>query len=608
LSGVQADLAVAQAIHESAWGAKPSGKNNFHGIKGKGTEVATHEVEGGVSVARKSSFRNFASMTDSFRAWANVVGRKWSKALSAPTLVDALKALRPGKPGGYATDPNYVSKVAAIGNRVANVGPGPWGAAELAPGYAANLAQQYSAAGNRRAYEQGFRPAPTATPISAFSPQQGPPISAMQRPQQGPPMSAMQSPTISNMLSGMDNPVYGPGQIAPAGRPQQGPPAPSQVSAPKQARVGPAPSVAPARTPSPDMRYGGPQTNVVANTPMQGINMANASLLGPVLGGATLTPGMVGVAMKPAAAPRSVTPTPTPRPDYNAPTAQTPAPAPAAVATAAPATVSAYPDEARFSMKKGLTPAEKDLMGLTQPPAPAFTKPATEVPAQKVAAVKPVREQVVKTRTVAPAPAIAPAAPPPPSGFFAALKNAVAPVTNQITAPFHTLANLAGPVPNPPSRNIGTGLAAISGVLSGQAQAGDTAYSRSMPGFSVKDLGNGMVQKTNQFGHVSFEKVDKPGGGILGGQPTAGGLLSNFGMPGLGGFFSGLNPANAATNAAASSAPASGGLFGAGGLFGGFGGGGTSSASSSGKSSSGKSSGGKSSGGGTTGQSHSTRL
>lgn len=289
-------------------------------------------------------------------------------------------------------------------------------------------------------------------------------------------------------------------------------------------------------------------------------------------------------------------------------------------------------------MKPGLTPAEKEQIGLTQPPAPAFTKPPTEVATQKVAAVQPVREQVVKTKTVAPAPAIAPAAPPAPSGFFAALQNAVEPMA----APFHTLANLAGPTPNPPSRNIGTGSAAISSVLSGQAQAGDTAYSRSMPGFSVKDLGNGMVQKTNPFGHVSFEHVDKLGGGMLSGQPASGGFLSNFGLGGLtptaggllsarnlgavaggligglpgavaGGFLGNLvsgggtgfgNTANVGPNAfgyagpwGSGTAPAAGG----GGLFGG--GGGTSS-SSGGK----RGGGGKSSGGGATGMSHSTRL
>ena len=227
------------------------------------------------------------------------------------------------------------------------------------------------------------------------------------------------------------------------------------------------------------------------------------------------------------------------------------------------------------------TPSLIDVGKTLVPDQPA----PIEVATPKVAAVQPVvREQVVKTRVATPAPAIAPAAPPPPSGFFATLQNAVEPMAK----PFHTLANLAGPVPNPPTRNIGTGSAAISNVLSGQAQAGDTAYSRSMPGYSVRDLGN-MVEKTNQYGVKSYEKVDKPGG-IFSGRPTSGGLLSNFGLGGLapsvGGFLSGLS----------------------GGMFGGFGGGGTSASSGGKKGGGGKSSGGKSSGGGTTGMSHSTRL
>lgn len=130
LSGVQADLAVSQAIHESAWGTRPSGTNNVHGIKGKGKSVQTHEVVGGKRVNQRASFRNFGSLTDSFRAWKGLMERRFSKVMNAPTLAEAVKGLRAGKPGGYATDPNYDSKVKATARLVAST---PVGMASRAP-------------------------------------------------------------------------------------------------------------------------------------------------------------------------------------------------------------------------------------------------------------------------------------------------------------------------------------------------------------------------------------------------------------------------------------------------------------------------------------------
>jgi hypothetical protein len=131
LSGVQADLAVSQAIHESAWGTRPSGTNNVHGIKGKGTSVQTHEIEGGRRVNQRASFRNFGSLTESFRAWKGLMERKFSAVMNANTLPEAVKALKAGKQGGYATDPHYDNKVKAIANTVTRM---PLGTPSLVAG------------------------------------------------------------------------------------------------------------------------------------------------------------------------------------------------------------------------------------------------------------------------------------------------------------------------------------------------------------------------------------------------------------------------------------------------------------------------------------------
>lgn len=123
LSGPQADLSVAQAVHETAWGSKPSGVNNFHGIKGPGSKVATHEIVGGKRVNIRDSFRNFPSMAGSFKAWGGLMGRRFKDVLDAPTVSEAVKGLRAGQIGGYATDPKYDSKVNSIARSISGLSP-----------------------------------------------------------------------------------------------------------------------------------------------------------------------------------------------------------------------------------------------------------------------------------------------------------------------------------------------------------------------------------------------------------------------------------------------------------------------------------------------------
>lgn len=123
LSGPAADLSVAQAAHETAWGSKPSGVNNFHGIKGPGKSVKTHEIVGGKRVNIKDSFRNFPSMAGSFKAWGGLMGRRFKDVLDAPTVSEAVKGLRAGQIGGYATDPKYDSKVNSIARSISGLSP-----------------------------------------------------------------------------------------------------------------------------------------------------------------------------------------------------------------------------------------------------------------------------------------------------------------------------------------------------------------------------------------------------------------------------------------------------------------------------------------------------
>jgi flagellum-specific peptidoglycan hydrolase FlgJ len=107
------ELVAAQWALESDWGRSVSGRNNFFGQKGPGTSKATWEVVNGRRVNTTASFRDFATPGDS----VNFLIGKWYKgrggANSARTVAEAAQIL---KQQGYATDPEYVSKLLSIVN------------------------------------------------------------------------------------------------------------------------------------------------------------------------------------------------------------------------------------------------------------------------------------------------------------------------------------------------------------------------------------------------------------------------------------------------------------------------------------------------------------
>jgi hypothetical protein len=104
-------LVAAQWALESSWGKHVSGKNNFFGMKGKGTVVTTTEFVNGKQVTVRDEFRDYASLDECVRDLVN----KWYKDYksykgvnNAPTLADAARDL---VKQGYATDPKYAEKL-----------------------------------------------------------------------------------------------------------------------------------------------------------------------------------------------------------------------------------------------------------------------------------------------------------------------------------------------------------------------------------------------------------------------------------------------------------------------------------------------------------------
>lgn len=105
------ELVAAQWALESGWGKSVSGKNNYFGIKGSGTNRLTQEVVDGKTVAITAGFIDFASLGDC----VNYLVTRWYKDYKSYKGVNnaasAEAAARELVKQNYATDPQYAEKL-----------------------------------------------------------------------------------------------------------------------------------------------------------------------------------------------------------------------------------------------------------------------------------------------------------------------------------------------------------------------------------------------------------------------------------------------------------------------------------------------------------------
>ncbi len=128
--GVDPDALLAQAALETGWGrsmpcnAQGECSFNLFGIKagsrwsGATVNVPTLEFESGIPVRKVERFRAYDSPADSFRDYAALI-RDSSRYASARGAGDNVEAFASAlQQGGYATDPNYAQKIAAVAGEV----------------------------------------------------------------------------------------------------------------------------------------------------------------------------------------------------------------------------------------------------------------------------------------------------------------------------------------------------------------------------------------------------------------------------------------------------------------------------------------------------------
>lgn len=110
------DLVAAQWALESGWGKKVTGKNNYFGIKGPGSLVATQEVINGKTITIHDEFINFRSLGECIEYIVDRWHRDWKDfkgANNAKNRDDAARWLVNEK---YATDSAYADKLIKIMN------------------------------------------------------------------------------------------------------------------------------------------------------------------------------------------------------------------------------------------------------------------------------------------------------------------------------------------------------------------------------------------------------------------------------------------------------------------------------------------------------------
>jgi len=124
--GVPPHVLLAQAALETGWGqnvmcqANGRSSHNLFGIKadarwsGPRVVAETLEFDNGIAVKRRETFRAYDSFADSFADYAAFLrsSPRYGAALEAGA--DGLAFLRGLQQAGYATDPEYASKVSRI--------------------------------------------------------------------------------------------------------------------------------------------------------------------------------------------------------------------------------------------------------------------------------------------------------------------------------------------------------------------------------------------------------------------------------------------------------------------------------------------------------------
>ena len=125
-TGLPPHFILGQAALESGWGARetrgPGGAPTFNlfnikagqSWRGESAEVPTTEYVGGVAQKVSARFRSYASYADAFRDYATLLKSNSRYAGVLQSGNDPAQFARELQKAGYATDPDYASKLTRV--------------------------------------------------------------------------------------------------------------------------------------------------------------------------------------------------------------------------------------------------------------------------------------------------------------------------------------------------------------------------------------------------------------------------------------------------------------------------------------------------------------
>lgn len=131
--GIPASYMLGQAGHETGWGRseikQADGSNSFNvfgikagkGWKGKVAEITTTEYINGQAQKVKAKFRAYDSYQDAFRDYARLISDSPRYAKVMDSLQSAQSFASGLQRAGYATDPQYASKLSRAINTALNL-------------------------------------------------------------------------------------------------------------------------------------------------------------------------------------------------------------------------------------------------------------------------------------------------------------------------------------------------------------------------------------------------------------------------------------------------------------------------------------------------------
>ncbi len=112
------ECVAAQWALESGYGQHLSGKNNYFGIKGKGTVKTTWEDYGYGAVNVQAEFRDFATPRDCIRHLVTQWYKDYKGYKGVNRAISREECARLLRLEGYATDPIYADKLIRIMNQM----------------------------------------------------------------------------------------------------------------------------------------------------------------------------------------------------------------------------------------------------------------------------------------------------------------------------------------------------------------------------------------------------------------------------------------------------------------------------------------------------------